>query len=53
MGKIAKGKIYEQFYRRSIDDRDAFWTEQAALIDWHKPFDQVLEYNKPPFARWF
>ncbi len=47
------GKKYQQFYRRSIEDRDAFWTEQAALIDWKKPFEQVLEYKKPPFARWF
>ena len=44
---------YQQFYRRSLEDRDAFWTEQAALIDWNKPFGQVLEYSKPPFARWF
>ena len=47
------GEKYQRFYRRSIDDRDAFWTEQSALIDWHKPFDKVLEYTKPPFARWF
>ncbi|MDP1533185.1 MAG: acetyl-coenzyme A synthetase N-terminal domain-containing protein, partial [Rubrivivax sp.] len=44
---------YADFYRRSIDDRDAFWAEQAALIDWHKPFDTVCEYDKPPFANWF
>ncbi len=44
---------YAAFYRRSIDDRDAFWTEQAKLVEWHKPFDQVLEYDKPPFAHWF
>ena len=44
---------YEAFYRRSIEDRDAFWTEQAALIDWHKPFDRVCNYDRPPFARWF
>ena len=25
---------YAEFYRRSIEDRDAFWTEQAALVDW-------------------
>ena len=47
------GEKYQQFYRRSIEDRDGFWTEQAALIDWHKPFDKVLQYDKPPFARWF
>ena len=44
---------YASFYRRSIDDRDGFWAEQAALVDWHRPFDQVCDYASPPFARWF
>lgn len=44
---------YRDFYARSINERDAFWREQAALIDWHAPFDQVLDYHRPPFARWF
>ncbi len=44
---------YKEFHRRSIDDRDGFWSEQARLIDWHKPFGQVLDYSRPPFAKWF
>ncbi|TNF63799.1 MAG: propionate--CoA ligase [Burkholderiales bacterium] len=44
---------YAEFHRRSIEDRDGFWREQAQLIDWHKPFDQVCDYSRPPFARWF
>ncbi|HMM83971.1 propionate--CoA ligase [Azohydromonas sp.] len=44
---------YADFHRRSIDDRDAFWAEQAKLVDWHRPFDQVCDYSNPPFARWF
>ena len=44
---------YQTFHRRSIDDRDAFWAEQAQLIDWHRPFDQVCDYGRPPFANWF
>ena len=40
-------------HRRSIEDREGFWAEQAALIDWHKPFDKVLDYSNPPFTRWF
>jgi propionyl-CoA synthetase len=44
---------YRDFHRRSIADRDAFWAEQAKLIDWHKPFSRVLDYSRPPFARWF
>ena len=30
---------YPAFYRRSIEQRDAFWAEQAALIDWQRPFE--------------
>jgi propionyl-CoA synthetase len=41
------------FHRRSIEDREGFWAEQAALIDWHRPFERVLDDNRPPFARWF
>jgi len=44
---------YAEFHRRSIEDRDAFWSEQARLIDWQRPFDKVLDYSRPPFARWF
>src|SRR4051812_4049615 len=44
---------YRDFHRRSIADRDAFWAEQAKLIDWHQPFSRVLDYSRPPFARWF
>ena len=41
------------FHRRSIEDPDGFWAEQAQLIHWHKPFTKVLDYSRPPFARWF
>ena len=44
---------YHSFYRRSIDDRSGFWAEEARRIDWHRPFDRVLDDSKPPFARWF
>lgn len=44
---------YREFHRRSIEQPEAFWGEQASLIDWHKPFGKVLDYSRPPFARWF
>ena len=44
---------YKEFHRRSIEQPEAFWGEQAGLIDWHKPFGKVLDYSRPPFARWF
>ncbi len=44
---------YADFHRRSLEDRDGFWAEQAQRIDWHRPFDTVCDYSRPPFARWF
>ena len=44
---------YRDFHRRSIEERDAFWSEEARLVDWQRPFDSVLDYSRPPFARWF
>lgn len=44
---------YEAFYRRSIDEPEAFWAEEAKRIDWHKPFERVVDYDRPPFATWF
>ena len=44
---------YKDFHRRSIEDKEGFWAEQARLVDWHKPFTRVLDYSRPPFARWF
>jgi propionyl-CoA synthetase len=44
---------YRSFHRRSLEDREGFWAEEARRIDWHTPFAQVLDYSRPPFARWF
>jgi len=44
---------YADFHRRSLTDRDGFWAEEAKLVHWHKPFARVLDYSKPPFAKWF
>ena len=44
---------YKAFYERSMRDPDGFWSEQAKLVDWSKPFGKVLDYSRPPFAKWF
>ncbi len=44
---------FTDFHRRSLTDRDAFWAEQAQLVDWHTPIQQICDYSNPPFARWF
>ena len=44
---------FDDFHRRSLVERDAFWTEQAQLIDWQAPFTQVCDHSNPPFTKWF
>jgi propionyl-CoA synthetase len=44
---------YSEFYRRSLEDRDAFWAEQARLIDWRRAPQTICDDSRPPFTRWF
>jgi propionyl-CoA synthetase len=44
---------YADFYRRSIDEPEAFWAEQARLIDWERPFERVFDASRPPFVDWY
>lgn len=44
---------YAAFHRRSINDPEGFWREQAELIVWRKPFERVLDDAQSPLNRWF
>jgi propionyl-CoA synthetase len=44
---------YEDLYRHSVEQPEAFWAEAATAIDWHVPPQRILEYTNPPFRRWF
>ena len=44
---------YEDEYRRSIEDPEGFWAEQAQAIHWHVPPAKILDYDNPPFRSWF
>ncbi|MDP2729944.1 MAG: acetate--CoA ligase [Dehalococcoidales bacterium] len=44
-------KLHDE-YRRSIDQPEEFWAEQARQLDWFKTWDRVLDWE-PPFAHWF
>ena len=44
---------FADFYRQSVTDPNTFWDREAQVIDWHKPYAQVLDYSRAPFARWF
>ncbi|AZP11106.1 propionate--CoA ligase [Undibacterium parvum] len=44
---------YAAFYQQSIQEPATFWDQEAKLIDWKEPYTQVLDYSRPPFAKWF
>ncbi|MGY0611893.1 propionate--CoA ligase [Luteimonas sp. A501] len=44
---------YEDVYRRSVEEPEAFWAEQAEAIYWHKAPEKILDYSNPPFRKWF
>ena len=44
---------YEQAFRQSLTDPEAFWGAAATGIDWYRQPAVVLDRSKPPFYRWF
>ena len=51
-----KAADYPAIYRRSLDDSDHFWREQAQRLDWIKPFSKVsnCSFDETDFGiRWF
>lgn len=46
-------KRTRDFHYRSIQDRNGFWRDEAERIHWETPFTEVLDFSRPPFAKWF
>jgi acetyl-CoA synthetase len=46
---------YEQMYKRSVDDPEGFWAEQAeTFLDWFESWDKVLDWDfEKGHIRWF
>ncbi len=44
---------YKEFYRRSIEDPEGFWGEEARRIYWKKRPQRVLDFSNAPFVKWF
>jgi len=44
---------YEDIFRTSTDDPEAFWLRAAEAIDWHVAPTRALDASRPPFYRWF
>ena len=45
---------YEALYQQSLEDPTAFWSEQATLLDWHTPWNEVSNTDiSTGTAHWF
>jgi len=54
MARISSFEQYQQEYKKSIENPEAFWEEQANEFVWKKKWDKVLEWNfAEPKIEWF
>ena len=44
---------YQEMYKRSVEDPEGFWLKEAARIDWGLAPQRALDFERPPFAKWF
>ncbi|TND09027.1 MAG: acetyl-CoA synthetase [Bacteroidetes bacterium] len=54
MSRITSLEQYHAEYRKSIEQPEIFWAEQAAEFTWRKKWNKVLEWNfTGPDVKWF
>jgi len=49
----ANANVKADAYEEAARDRLGFWATQAERLTWEKPWDEVLDWSKAPFAKWF
>lgn len=47
-----KSPLYEETFRKSIENPEEFWAEVGQCIDWSKPWRKVLDNTNTPFTKW-
>ncbi|MEI2711790.1 MAG: acetyl-coenzyme A synthetase N-terminal domain-containing protein [Nocardioides sp.] len=45
--------VKEEAYARADADREAYWAAAADRLEWAQKWDRVLDWDNPPFAKWF
>ncbi len=54
MSRITSIEEYHKEYKRSVENPEAFWAEQAEQFVWKKKWDKVLDWNfNEPDIKWF
>ncbi|MEX0427900.1 acetate--CoA ligase [Nocardioides sp. DS6] len=49
----AHANVTAEAYAEAEADRDAFWAKAAERLTWSQKWDRVLDWDNPPFAKWF
>jgi acetyl-CoA synthetase len=49
----ANANVTAEAYEEAERDRLGFWEQQAERLDWDTKWDKVLDWDNPPFAKWF
>ncbi len=49
----AQANATAQLYADADADREGFWAKQAEHLSWDTRWNQVLDWSKAPFAKWF
>jgi len=49
----ANANVKADTYQDAAADGVAFWEKQADRLDWAQRWDRVLDWDDPPFAKWF
>ncbi len=50
---VEHANVTTDWYDEAADDRLAFWEKQAERLSWDQKWDRVLDWDDPPFAKWF
>ena len=45
---VGSMEAYEAMYRRSVEDNEEFWREQAGRVRWMRPFETVRDVSYDP-----
>ncbi|CAN5314769.1 acetate--CoA ligase [soil metagenome] len=49
----AHANVKADVYAAADADREEFWASAADRLSWAKRWDRVLDWDNPPFAKWF
>ncbi|MFT4085183.1 MAG: acetate--CoA ligase [Nocardioides sp.] len=49
----ASANVTADAYQSAAADPEGFWSAAAQRLAWAQPWERVLDWDNPPFAKWF